>query len=146
MWFPRVVIKSLYAGAHPCPSVYFHHKDLKKRYFGLSEWLNISTTVIAMYFSSLPQQGRLLQVTRLSVYVCIYVSLSDSWGIGDLDFNLTGTLIRLIYRHYCTAQKIVIDEKYIDDFRLEDEGIEDSTEQIEPKHFLCEKVNIMPNM
>ena len=42
-------------------------------------------------------------------------SVFDSFGIGDLNFNLTGTLIRLIYRHCCTAQKIVIDEKYIDD-------------------------------
>ena len=51
-------------------------------------------------------------LTVLTVVLC---SVSDAWGVGELNSNPTGTLIRLIYRHCCTAQNIVIDEKYIDD-------------------------------
>ena len=43
------------------------------------------------------------------------LSVSDAWEIGEINSNLTWTLIRLIYRHCCTVQKIVINEKYIDD-------------------------------
>ena len=50
-----------------------------------------------------------------SVCLFMYLSLSNTWAIGDLNCNPTGTLICLIYRHCCTTQKIVIDEKYIGD-------------------------------
>ena len=38
------------------------------------------------------------------------LSVSDSWGIGDLNLNSSGTLISLIYRHCCTVQKVDIKE------------------------------------
>ena len=105
-------------------------------------------------------QASVLYVSVCGVWPTGCCSVSDSWGIGDL--NLTGTLIRPVYWHCCTAQNIVIDEKYIDDengenfdkakdkltvvdvqdeqdFRLEDEVTEDSTEQIDPKQFPCEE-------
>ena len=83
----------------------------------------------------------------------VCVTVSDSWGIGELNFNLTGTLIRLIYTGTASPQlkrmllmisilmmrmrkisirleKLTVDDiKDEQDFRLEDEVTEDSTEQ-----------------
>ena len=46
----------------------------------------------------------------LSMYLFMYVSVSTAWGIWDLNFILTGTLIHLIYLYCYTAQNIVIKE------------------------------------
>jgi hypothetical protein len=43
------------------------------------------------------------------------VTVSDAWGIGELNLNLPRTLICLIYRHCYTVQKIVIYDKFVDD-------------------------------
>jgi hypothetical protein len=54
----------------------------------------------------------LLQVMHL----CICVTVSDSWGIGELNFNLTDTNPSYLHWHCFTkSQKNVINYKYIDD-------------------------------
>jgi hypothetical protein len=46
----------------------------------------------------------------MSVCLCIYLSVSDSCGSGDFNFNPTRTLIRLIFWQFCTAHKVGIKE------------------------------------
>ena len=50
-------------------------------------------------------QGRLQQVTCLFLYLSMYLSVSNPWVTGDLNFNQNGNIINLFYWHCCTTQR-----------------------------------------
>jgi hypothetical protein len=105
-------------------------------------------TKILNTFSSIPLTGH-ASTSKVSVCLSEFcVTVSDSWGIEELNFNLTWTLIRLIYAGNVSPQlktmllmmrikkisirleKLTVDGvKDEQDFGLEDEVTEDSTEQ-----------------